>query len=216
MIAYSTFSDKHLIGLLIKSDHTAYTEIYRRYFHLIFRHAYKKLRDEQVAKDVVQDVFTNLWVKRSSCVVESNLAGYLFTAVRNRVFNFWAHEDIKSKYWDSFSDGNPIEKYADVSTDHRIREQQLMAYIERQVQELPPKMRRIFELSRKEYLTHREIAGRLNTSEENVSKQIGNALKILRARLGTMFYLLLMALILMAGSHFRLSFFGFIQVVNNF
>jgi len=54
---------------------------------------------------------------------------------------------------------------------------------------LPPKMREIFELSRKEYLSHKEIAEKLGISEQTVSKQVSNALKILRTKLGFFAYL---------------------------
>jgi RNA polymerase sigma-70 factor (family 1) len=218
-VNYSTLSDSEIFSLMKNSDHFAYTEIYQRYFQLIFRHAINKLRDEQIAKDIVQDVFTNLWIKRTSNVVESNLPGYLYKAVRNRIFNFWAHESVVSNYWKSFPDNNNIDEYADVAADYRIREQQLADYIERQIQDLPAKMRMVFDLSRKEYLSHREIAERLNTSEGNVSKQVGNALKILRAKLSSIMYLFMLALlciIIMVGSYFRFSFFGLIHALYNF
>ncbi|QEM09140.1 RNA polymerase sigma-70 factor [Mucilaginibacter rubeus] len=219
MIRYSKISDTQLLGLLDKSDHSAYTEIYQRYFKLIFRHAFKKLRDEEVARDVVQDVFAGLWLKRSSCAVEANLAGYLYMAVRNRIFNFWAHEKVESAYWASLVDDVGMERFADAPTDHRIRERQLMDYIELQVQELPPKMRRIFELSRKEYLSHKEIAERLDTSEGNVSKQVGNALRILRAKLGAVIYLLLLVFVgvmMLAAWQLRVSLLAAVQVVFTF
>lgn len=194
-VNYSSLSDSEVFKLTKASDHFAYTEIYHRYFHLIYRHAFKKLRGEDVAKDVVQDVFTTLWLKRSVIAVESNLAGYLYTAVRNRIFNFWAHERIESSYWDSFTGHLDMERYADVSTDHRIRERQLMDYIERQVEAFSPRMREIFELSRREHLSHREIAEQLHTTEANVAKQIGNALRLLRAKIGILIFLVLIILI---------------------
>ncbi|MNW97859.1 RNA polymerase sigma factor [compost metagenome] len=69
--------------------------------------------------------------------------------------------------------------------DHRIRERQLADYIETQIQSLPKKMRLIFEMSRKEHLSHKEIATVLETSENNVSTQIMNAIRILKVKLGT-------------------------------
>ncbi|MET3606925.1 RNA polymerase sigma-70 factor (ECF subfamily) [Mucilaginibacter rubeus] len=219
MESYSIISEKQLVSLLNDSDHRAYTEIYHRYFDLIFRHAFKKLRDEDVAKDIVQEVFSNLWLKRSAYVIGQNLGGYLFTAVRNRIFNFWAHEKVESAYWDSFADYSDIEQYADASTDYLIRERQLMEYIERQVRQFSPRMREIFELSRKEYLSHREIAERLETTEGNVSKQLTNALRILRARLGAFTILLLIVLVgglVVVASQLQISFAGVVAVVSIF
>ena len=59
--------------------------------------------------------------------------------------------------------------------------------IEKELAALPPKMREVFELSRKANLNYREIAEKLNISDNTVKKQMSNALKILRSRLGVVF-----------------------------
>ena len=189
MGTYSTLSDNELILLLKESDHAAYTEIYHRYFYLLYVHSYKKLRDENQAKDVIQDVFASLWIKRESDLQLTNLAGYLYTAVRNRIFDLFAHEQVKSKYIESLN--SYLTNHNSVSTDHRVRENQLKDYIEKEIQALPPKMRKIFELSRKDYLSHKEIAEKLSTSEHNVSTQITNALRILRTKIGIVGFIFL-------------------------
>jgi len=182
MGAYSSLSDNELINLLKESDHSAYNEIYHRYFYQTYVHAYKKLRDEEQAKDIVQDVFAALWFKREHNLPTSNLPGYLFTAVRNKIFDLFAHQQVKSKYIESLQVF--MTKQTSEPTDHLIRENDLKAYIEKEIQTLPPKMKRIFEMSRKENLSHKEIAEQLNVSENNVSKQVNNALRALRTKLG--------------------------------
>ncbi|MDB5122398.1 MAG: hypothetical protein JWP94_527 [Mucilaginibacter sp.] len=182
MADYKTLSDNELIQLLKESDHTAYDEIFKRYFYLIFTHAFKKLRDEEQAKDIVQDVFASLWFKREQYLPASNLAGYLYTAVRNKIFDLFAHQQVEGKYIDSLKDY--LSTHHSASTDSLVRENQLKAYIEKEIQALPPKMKRIFEMSRKENLSHREIAEKLRVSENNVSKQVNNALRVLRTKLG--------------------------------
>jgi len=153
----------------------------------MFVHAYKKVRDEEQAKDIIQDLFTNLWFKRESNSIGTNLAGYLFTSVRNKIFDLFAHEKVKGDYILSLRDFMSSAGNAD--TDHLIREKQLKAYIDLQIQALPPKMRAIFEMSRKEQLSYKEIAKITNTSENNVSTQINSALRILRAKLGLVMYI---------------------------
>ncbi|MFA6245332.1 MAG: RNA polymerase sigma-70 factor [Mucilaginibacter sp.] len=189
MTSSKTLSDIQLTDLLKVSDHSAFNEIYERYFYLVFTHAYKKLRDEEQAKDVVQDVFATLWFKRETNLPAINLAGYLFTAVRNKIFDLFAHEKVTTKYFDSLS--NYLESHSGEVTDHRIREKQLEAYIERSVQQLPPKMKLIFEMSRKENLSHKDIAQQLGTSENNVSKQLNNALRVLKTKLSITIFALL-------------------------
>ncbi|MFC0514640.1 RNA polymerase sigma-70 factor [Mucilaginibacter angelicae] len=195
MANYKIHNDNLLFELLQDSDHLAYNEIFRRYFQLIFVHAYKKVRDEQLAKDVVQEVFAGLWFKRESMQIGSNLAGYLFTAVRNRIFDLFAHERVKGKYVESL--GDFMDNCRGVPADYQVREREMAAYIEKQVAALPPKMRRIFELSRKDFLSHREIAEELGTSQANVSKQLSNALRILRAKLGMFISFFFMLMVFM-------------------
>lgn len=171
-----------MLNLLKGSDHAAYNEIYRRYFYVLYVHAYKKLGDEEQAKDVVQDVFASLWFKRDTNLPITNTAGYLFTAVRNKVFGIFAHQQVVEKYAESVQ--VYLKTHADVSTDYLIREKEFQAYIEKAIRELPPKMKLIFELSRKEQLSHKEIAEQLATTENNVSKQLNSALRVLRTKLG--------------------------------
>ncbi|MDR6783784.1 RNA polymerase sigma-70 factor (family 1) [Pedobacter africanus] len=188
MAAYSLLSDLELTTLLKGGDKTAYTEIYDRYIWVLLDHAYNKLRNREESKDVVQEAFTLLWSKKELLKEDENLSGYLYTTVRNTILNLFAHRKVQDKYMASmehFAMHNTV-----VATDHLVREHQLKALIETEIAALPPKMREVFELSRKANLSHKEIAEQLGISEQTVSKQVTNALKILKVKLGIYFYLL--------------------------
>jgi RNA polymerase sigma-70 factor (family 1) len=190
MQSYITFSDIELLRLLKELDHAAFKEIYNRYFYLIYTHAYKKLRNEELAKDFTQDVFTNLWLKKDCCLKVTNLGGYLFTAVRNRIFDFFAHQKVESDYITSLT--KYITKADNEPADFLVRERELKVYIEREIEKLPSKMKLIFELSRKEQCSYQEISQRLQISENNVSKQLRSAIKRLRTKLGLIAFLILL------------------------
>ncbi|HZW71460.1 MAG TPA: RNA polymerase sigma-70 factor [Hanamia sp.] len=187
MADYKTLSDNELFSLLKESNHAAYNEIYRRYFHILYVHAYKKLRDEDQAKDVIQDLFGTVWFKREHEIQTNNLAAYLFTAIRNKIFDIFAHQQVEAKYVNSLK--GYLSTHMSVPTDHLVRENDLKVYIEKEIQALPPKMKLIFQLSRKENLSHKEIAERLKVSENNVSKQVNNALRVLKTKLGIIVYI---------------------------
>lgn len=184
----STISDHDLVSFFQEGNEEAYIEIYNRYKWLLHTHAYKKLGDRDAANDIVQDLFTSLWLKRHDVFITTTLSAYLYTAVRNRVLNIIEHRAVESKHIDSLL--NYANSYV-AATDHLVREKQLMEIIEKEIAGLPPKMREVFELSRKSHLTHREIADQLDISEETVKKQVKNALKILRIRLGLLAYIIL-------------------------
>lgn len=188
MSGYKTLSDDELVTLLREGNHLAYSEIYNRYFYLMFVFAYKKLRDEELAKDFVQELFTKLWVKKETILKNGNLSQYLYISLRSRMFDFFAHQKVQTKYIDSlkgFASANLVE-----FTDHLIREKQLREYIEVQTKSLPKKMREVFEMSRKQHLSNKEIAEELGTTESNVSHHVNNAIKILRTKLGVIISLL--------------------------
>lgn len=183
---YKILSDIELITFLREGDHAAYNEIYERYYYLLYVHAYKKLRDQDNTKDIVQELFVDLWAKKETAFTTQNLAGYLMISVRNKIFNLFEHQNVQAKYVESLRDFANTGNMA--HTDYLVRERQLKEYIEREIQALPKKMRRIFELSRKDNLSNRKIAEELNTSESNISQHLSNATKILRTKLGAILF----------------------------
>ncbi len=178
-MSFTTLSDNELIVLLKDSSHAAYAELYQRYYRLLFVHAYKRLKDKEQVKDIVQEFFVSLWDKRETITMRSSPAGYFFTAINNRVIDYFLHQEVKEKYISSFARFLATEQ---VKTDYLVREKQLQAFIEKEIEQLPPKMREIFQLSRKENLTHKEIAERLSISEKTVDRQVSNALFRLKTR----------------------------------
>ena len=184
---YLALSDNELSALVTSGDHWAYEQLYRRYSRLLFSYAMKKLRDEEQAKDIIQEFFTELWDKRETTVFSTNISGYFFSAINNRILNYFLRENVKSKFVSYVVDNLPGVV---ANTDHLIRENQLMELIEKEIQALPPKMRVVFELSRKQHLSYKEIADKLEISERTVENQVSNALFRLRTKLGVIIFLL--------------------------
>ena len=188
MTAFNQYTDRELLSLIKQDDRGAFEEIYERYKYLLLTHAINKLRNREEARDILQDAFIYLWNKRMT-ISDENLGGYLYTVIRHMILNRLTKERYHKQYFEAL---HQFADHGSVEPDYRIREQQLQSLIEAEISALPFKMREVFELSRKEHLSHREIAGKLGISEQTVSKQITNALKILRTRLGFFAYLYLM------------------------
>jgi RNA polymerase sigma-70 factor (family 1) len=187
MTNLGALSDHELALLIQQDDCHAFAEIYERYKGPLYIHAFHRLRDREEARDLIQQLFATLWDNRKTLELTSQLSGYLYTAVRNRVFKFIAHQHIESAYISS------IERSVnegDCITDHLVREKELLRIIDEEIAALPAKMREVFELSRKGQLPHKEIARQLDLSEKTVRNQINNALKILRVKLGILSVLL--------------------------
>lgn len=176
---YSQHTDKELISLLRVSDKGAFSFIYNKFKMALYLHALRTIKDADQARDIVQEVFTNLWEKRSDFHVTSSIANYLYGAVRNRVFNAIAHQNITDRYAKSIQ--TFFEK-GEFFTDNLIREKELAAIIQREIDALPKKMREAFLLSRNTDLSHKEIGKIMGISDTTVKKQVGNAVRILRLK----------------------------------
>lgn len=181
MPVYKSCNDRELVSFLKEGDGQAFSEIYDRYWAVLYRHARQMTKNDELAKDVVQDVFVSLWDKGAEINFSFSLSAYLYATTRNKIINLYDKEKVKSRYIESLSsfisDGENV-------TDHRLRERLLSERIEQEVSKLPRKMKEIFEMSRKANMSCKEIASNLDLSDKTVKRQISNAIKILRLKFG--------------------------------
>lgn len=184
---YATLSDGILVDLIRRDDERAFSVIYKRYSVPLYIHANRFIRDREETKDILQKVFVKIWDIRGKLPADIKLSSYLYQVVKNELINHISHSKVVDRYLDSMS-SFAVSYVSD--TDHAIREKQLLAIIEREIENLPEKMREIFQLSRTHYLSHREIAEKLGISEKTVKNQISNALKLLRNKLPLLLFIL--------------------------
>lgn len=164
--------------VLLKADHEwALKEIFDRYHLRMFRLAAGVLKDETVSKDIVQDIFIDLWKRRHTCDIRS-LSHYLFRAVKFQVL-----KTIR----DNNREVNDLLAVGRVSgtnpTEDQINFRETEEALHRAIAELPPRCREIFVLSRMKNLSHKEIALKLSISPKTIEVQIGKALAFLKERL---------------------------------
>ncbi len=178
---YIEIEEKVLLQELQKGNTLVFQQLYNQYYSTLYLHAYNKLRDREAAKDVVHDLFAGLWQKRESLTITGKLSSYLYAGVRNRIIDYISKEQSKANYLASLAQRMENQYEA---TDHWIREKMLQEQIENVLTQLPPRVREIFELSRKQYLSHKEISQKLNLSEQSVRSYIKDALRTLRMKFG--------------------------------
>lgn len=185
---FSKYTDQELMALLRDGNRRAYSEIYDRYNGPLYIFAYKRLQEREEVRDLIHELFLKLWADHASLPHADNLAAYLYTSVRNKIINVVARQKIADRYLDSF------RVYAGENTqysaDYLVRGKEMQAFIESEIENLHPRMRLVFELSRKTELSRKEIAEQLGISEETVKSHMHGALKILKRRLGPLFFLL--------------------------
>lgn len=179
MDAYSEYTDQELTELLKQGDREAFNQIYHRYVQYLYQYAFNILKDEDECTDAVQDIFVWLWENRRKINV-SILKGYLISAVKYKLTRVIQSSKRRSEILSL----NPLKEESFIEDSLEIKE--LKQAIHEFVLGLPERSRMIFEMSRNEYLSNKEIAARLNISEKTVENQMTIVLKKLKLGLGKM------------------------------
>ena len=163
------------------ADRKTFAKVFRRYYAPLSRYARRFTGDASAAADVLQDVFLKLWEDRSRLTVERSLQAMLYTMVRNRALNMNRRRQRMAS--DTAVDNLLDRPSAQVSSDHRLAAHDLQRHLHRWIEELPPRRREAFALSRYHGLSHAEIADVMGISERTVDTHIVHALRELRRRL---------------------------------
>ncbi|WP_025146520.1 RNA polymerase sigma factor [Pedobacter jeongneungensis] len=177
---HKELSDLQLVSLIKEGDHISFANVFDRHWHSLYVHALKMLGNEEEAKDMVQEVFTSLWKQGDQLSIHTTLKAYLFSAVRHRVLNEIRANDRRSQYYDRFA---LYLQTHQTSVIEKIQFQELEQAIDKVISNLPERMREVFEMSRKQSMTNKEIALKMNIAETTVKRQISNAILILKNHL---------------------------------
>lgn len=169
-----------LIDGLRRGDPKAFSKIYNQYWRDMYCFGYRILRDEELTKDLVQDVFVTLWQRAESLEIQSTLKGYLLGAVRNRVARALTRSKLRDAYVNALLKMTEVESFG---TEEQVILHELQQRIDARIERLPNRMRAVFKLSRQDGLSHREIAQHLNLSEHTVKTTVFRALTVLRSLL---------------------------------
>jgi len=181
MVPLKMQTDEELLSRLVTGDEVAFSELYNKYWTTAYKAAFNATRDEEIAMDVVQDVFVWLWRNKYQLKI-NDFVPYLLTAVRFKVLNAIRQGKFRDEVLKSF----PKEEIGVSFTDIAFELKELKAMIDQFVETLPDQARKIFILSRNEHLSNKEIAEKMGISEKTVKNQMTISLKKLRNSLGRM------------------------------
>jgi len=151
-------------------------KLFREQFEPLCRLSIKYIGDFDNAKDIVHEVFTSFWLKFDSLAHDTQYKSYLFTAVRNKSFNYLRDKKSHLAIVDA-------EEQAAPELGESVETKELAREINYALNLLPDRCREVFELSRFEQLKYAQIAQKLDISIKTVEAQMSKALRILRDHL---------------------------------
>lgn len=173
---------------LKKGNETAYGYLVERYHQRLCVYANSLIRNDLMAEDIVQNVFLQIWEKRKNLNSDFSIENYLYKSVHNKFIDQYRKDKavmaLEIKYIAA------LESVIEENDEGHL--QSLLGILAHAIQELPPKCKQIFILSKREGLTNIEISEHLNISKKTVETQITKAFGILREKMGAKYETTLM------------------------
>lgn len=178
MYATDSYGDERsLVIRLIAGDEDAFCELYAAYKNRLIYFAMRFLKSREYAEDIFQDAFTVIWESRSFINPDASFSSYLYTIVHNRILNQLRELESADRLKEHI-----LSQAVDYNNDtsDEIFAHDLQELITRALQQLTPRQREVFEMSREKQMSHKEIAEALGISVNTVQEHISISLRILR------------------------------------
>ena len=176
MNSKTDYTDDNLVALLQKGNEQAFKSLFEKYGTRLYQFALKYLKDKGDAEDLLNEVFLKIWENRQSLKTNLSFQAYLFTIAYNNIRQRFIKKSREEKYIRIFTE----EYLVDASKDEdQLDYHSFMETINEIVDLLPPRRKEIFILSYNGELKNKQIAKKLDLSENFVRKQLAIARKFI-------------------------------------
>jgi len=173
------FQEEELLLSVKKGDETAFAALYKKFHPQLVMEAYQKIRNQQEAEDMVQEIFTSLWQRRRELTISISLKHYLYKAVHLQ-YAYKCRRNKVARRFLSYTYYTSPESFVPRNLENKELGQQIREAA-RHVS--APACRKVFELLYLQDWSHKEIAQDLNIQPQVVKNQVSRALKVVRTRL---------------------------------
>jgi RNA polymerase sigma-70 factor, ECF subfamily len=177
---HDSYSDQEWAKNIQTGSYAAFENLFLTFYEEMVIFVETLVHKPEVAEELVQEVFYNIWKERQDWKPRGTLRAYLFGAARNNSFNYLRRQRIANRiqwhmlFW--------IEEEAE-RPDHAFEYEEFSQAVQRAIDALPVKRRQVFVMSRQQGLSYAEIAAVLNISVNTVENQMVRAMGFLRQRL---------------------------------
>lgn len=176
-------SNKELLLLIQKDDRVAFYQLYERYCKRLYGFVLRYIKQKEDAEEIVQEVFVKIWESRIKIDAFSSFESFLFTIAYNTTISLLRKRSNETKYLEHLKSLQHINNSPDLIDEIHFNE--LNSRVQLLLNELTPRQKEIFQLSREEGFTHDEIAKKLDISVNTVKKHMANTLAFLKYRIGS-------------------------------
>ncbi|PSL46704.1 RNA polymerase sigma-70 factor (ECF subfamily) [Chitinophaga niastensis] len=169
--------EQELLKQVALGDKNAYTILFHHYSKQVFDVGMLYLKDNGLSREIVQEIFLKVWLKKEEMNMVKNFKDYLFILTRNHIYDGFKKQMVRLKAYDLHHQNQPA---AGNDTDHLLIEREYEKLIDSAVSCLPPERKKVY-LARNQGFSNEEISIRLNISIHTVKKQMSIAVHAVRA-----------------------------------
>lgn len=173
MISSPDHTDLQLLLLLKNGDETAFTTLFERYRDRLYYYLLKHTKSAEIAEEIVTDIFMKLWTGRELVHQISDVAAFFHKVGYYKAMDFLRTTARHSRLQQVYI--NRMEPNAEKTADEILIDAEAMALLHKAINQLPPKRKAIYKLSREEGLSHLEIAKMLNLSPSTINNSMVSA-----------------------------------------
>jgi len=183
-------TERDLVEKLRCGDTLAFEVLFYKYRNKVKGFAKKMVPAQIDPEEIVQEAFVRVWIKKDLINPDKDFQSYLFSIAKNLILDHIKSAVNRRLYFveEQFQQDLMDEDNSDLNTMPQDAEETLHKLI----QQLPERRKEIFNLSRFEGLSYKQIAIRLNITENTVDSQIRNALAFIRKEFRKTLLLLLL------------------------
>lgn len=174
-------SDRQLANQIKKGQTHAFDQLFERYSQRLYRFSKSLLKNHEDSEEVVQEVFFRIWKKRDELDERKSFQSFLFSIAYNTIVDQF-RQRVKDQKYEQFLIKQAQQNYLD--PENKLEYKELKKQVEKAINELPERRKKIYQLSREKGLSYKEIASRLQIKSKTVENQLNLALKHIRKRLG--------------------------------
>jgi len=168
-----------LLRRMAKDEAGAFDTLFQLYHKRVYAFA-SGLNSSSDAEEIVQNVFLAIWKQRQNLSISGTFTSYIFAMARHMVYEHIRQKIHREAFSEYYLEHNVEYSFI---TDEEVEYKELEEKIQHSIAMLPERRREIFVLSRIEKLSYKEIAQKLQITENTVDTQIRNALNTLRRQL---------------------------------
>lgn len=166
------FNEKALLRLVAEGDQQAFATIFNHYYPLLFGYIKRILRSEAETENILQDVFTKIWMGREALEYVERFKPYLWVMARHLAINTLRSMASRNAVQNGFEDQL---KTIDTLDEVQQKEHQL-TLIDEAIAALPEHCRAVWLMNRKEKIKQADIATQLNIALPTVKKYMQQAI----------------------------------------